>query len=124
MWIGTREALHRLAGGTMTTFTDGLPDKSILVTARDPHDGALWIGTGHGVARFANGKIAAVPTPRGFPSSVRVIHADRRGRLWFGGGEGLAWWDGAAFHVDPQFAAAHIVSVSEDADGTLWFGTW
>jgi diguanylate cyclase (GGDEF)-like protein len=125
MWLGTRQGLHRLAGGTRRTYTtrDGLPDNSINAIHRDRR-GVLWIGTAKGAARFENGKVVAVPRLPGFPSGVRQIFEDRTGRLWVGGGEGLAWWDGAAFHVDPRFAKAHVMCVSEDADGTLWFGTW
>jgi diguanylate cyclase (GGDEF)-like protein len=125
MWIGTRNGLQRLADGKVTTWTksDGLPDDNILSVLRDRR-GVLWIGTNRGVARYENGRIVQVSTPRGFPQTVRVIHEDRRGRVWFGGGEGLAWWDGARFRVEPQFAKAHVMSVSEDGDGTMWLGTW
>ena len=125
MWLGAREGLHVLSRGRLATFTrrDGLPDSSVTVTFRDRR-GVVWIGTANGLARYVNGTIVKVPTPRGFPPSVRLIFEDRAGRVWFAGGEGLVSWDGAAFHVDPRFAKAHVMSVSEDADGTLWLGTW
>jgi diguanylate cyclase (GGDEF)-like protein len=125
MWLGSRDGLHVLSKGTLKTYTtrDGLPDPGVNVTFRDRR-GVLWIGTGNGLARFEGGRIVKVPTPVGFPSGVRVIFEDRRGQLFVAGGEGLARWDGSAFHLDPQFAKAHVMAVSEDADGTLWFGTW
>lgn len=125
MWIGTRDGLNHLADGKLTSWTtaDGLPDSSVTAIARDRR-GVLWIGTGRGLARFENGRPVAVVVPPKFPPSTRILFEDRRGRVWFGGGEGLAWWDGNSFHVDPQFASSHLVSVAEDDDGTLWFGTW
>jgi len=125
MWFGARDGLHVLSHGRLTSFTtrDGLPENSVNTTFRDRR-GIVWIGTAHKPARYENGKIIQVETPPGFPSSVRIIFEDRAGRLWFAGGEGLASWDGSAFHVDPRFEKAHVMSVSEDADGTLWFGTW
>jgi diguanylate cyclase (GGDEF)-like protein len=125
MWIGSREGLHRVRGKDVRTWTaaDGLPDPTVLSTGLAP-DGALWIGTARGVARHENDRIVTVPTPKDFPTTVRVIHVDRSGRLWFAGGEGLAWWDGKRFHIDERFAEAHVMTVYEDTDGTLWFGTW
>ncbi len=120
MWLGSRAGVHVLRQGRLETFP--LAEGS-HVTFRDRR-GVVWVGTGRGLLRFENGTFVKVPTPRGFPGGVRLIFEDRRGRLWFAGGEGLAFQDGAGFQVDPRFAKANLMSVSEDADGTLWFGTW
>jgi diguanylate cyclase (GGDEF)-like protein len=121
MWLGSRDGLHVLGQGRLETFPQA--EGGVHATFRDRR-GVVWIGTGNGLLRFENGTFVKVPTPRGFPGGLRLIFEDRRGRLWFAGGEGLAFHDGNAFHVDPRFAKANLMSVSEDADGTLWFGTW
>jgi diguanylate cyclase (GGDEF)-like protein len=125
MWIGTPEGLNRLENGRITTYTtgDGLPSENIQVVHRD-RSGTLWVGTGRGLARFENGKFITVSYGPDAPVSIRFIHEDRARRLWIGGGDGLGYVSGTAFHAVPALDDANLQSIAEDADGTLWLGTW
>lgn len=52
---------------------------------------------------------------------------DREGRVWIGiVGDGLYRYDGASFFLYSQkdgLASAHIQSLLQDTNGTIWVGT-
>jgi two-component sensor histidine kinase/streptogramin lyase len=90
--------------------------------------GHVWIAASGGVYREEEGgRIAPVPLS-GHPDDARPLSLleTRDGALWVGEMRGLLELrDGApTLHTTPDRRLGRVVTLHEDATGTLWAGTW
>ncbi len=129
IWVATAGGgVNRIQGEKVTAIREkhGLPSDETSSLCEDK-DGSLWIGTyTSGVARLKAGRIVTYGTHEGLPSlDVRALYQDRAGILWAGTMGGLARFDGHGFvSVKAKGVAIEaIVTILEDRDKTLWFGT-
>jgi signal transduction histidine kinase/ligand-binding sensor domain-containing protein/CheY-like chemotaxis protein/HPt (histidine-containing phosphotransfer) domain-containing protein len=126
LWIGTGAGLCRLRGGQIETWTekDGLPDPYIRVIFED-RDGALWIGTGAGLARWSGRRFEIIEPASGLPRArINAVLRDTRGTLWIATQIGLFRSVGGRFErLAGSPPRTSILSLYEDRDGSLWFGT-
>jgi ligand-binding sensor domain-containing protein len=132
LWIGWYGGLALSEKGKLKRL-----DKqtgTVLVNAiREDGSGAVWVATDNGLLKF-NGEqlIARYTTNEGLPdNAVKVIHetvnGPRKGALWLGTYGGLAQFKDGGFinHTTAQGLAGNRVrSIYEDAEGTLWIGTY
>ena len=62
-----------------------------------------------------------------FTSGIHSIYQDSRGNYWFGShGEGVCRFNGKSFDyftTNEGLSDNHILSIQEDKNGTIWFGT-
>jgi len=145
LWIGTYGGLNRLDIKTysITNFihgadrADSLSGNIVVSICRDIH-GNLWVGTEAGLDRLdeKTGTFVHYSKPAnasGLPlCMIRDIHCDRQGELWIAThGEGLWKYDYTSnvfvkVVSDEKFSlpSPYVMSISEDSEGTLWFGTW
>jgi diguanylate cyclase (GGDEF)-like protein/PAS domain S-box-containing protein len=99
-------------------------------------DGALWLGTNAGLDRFdpeTNSVTARyqVPGPAGLRSfgGVRALLVSRAGDLWIGSLDGLSQLGRGVVEPvrhsqeDADGGSDRVVSLREDAHGSLWIGT-
>ena len=112
---------------------DGLPQNSISAFAQTP-DGYLWMATFDGLVRF-DGVRFTVFNPENTKemktSRIGGVYVDHSGALWIwpdrtgGETELVKYKDGrfAAFGAAEGAPKSHVVSVDEDAEGTVWFNT-
>ncbi len=149
LWFGTEAGgVSRFDGKAFTTFTqkDGLAGNLVFSIIQD-QEGYLWFGTAGsgGVSRF-DGKTFTTFTTRDSLAynGVWSVFQDRDGVLWFGttyggvsrydpsakpvpsGVEGLraggkTW---TAFTAKDGLAGNSVISIIQDREGYLWFGTW
>ena len=141
----------RYDGERFTTFTteDGLVNNTVRAILED-REGHLWFGTEEGVSRYDahrpdgayrcdRGEFVTFTTEDGLASNnVCVILEDREGRLWFGTwGGGMSRYDAhrpdgayrcdrgefVTFTTEDGLASNNVLSISEDWEGHLWFGT-
>jgi PAS domain S-box-containing protein len=112
---------------------DGLPQNSITAFAQTP-DGYLWMGTFDGLVRFDGVRFAvfsAENTKEMKTSRIEHLFVDRSGALWIcpdrtGGESGvLRYKDGrfTAFTPKDGLPRSHVLSLSEDLEGGIWFKT-
>jgi len=117
---------------------DGLPSQDIRFVAQGP-GGYLYVATGAGLVRFDADRFQALrtstpdggaPRPRHL-NHVNHIVVGRGGGIWLATGlRGLEHYDpgsGRFRHIPGGGAAlssANTWTVLEDADGTLWVGTF
>jgi len=96
--------------------------KSIVQTP----DGSVWVGTVSSLLRMApsDGSFKRLP---GIAATVRVLRQMPDGRLWIGtiGQGAYTWQDGLLERVVPPnpLPSKTILSLFEDAAGSLWMGT-
>ncbi len=98
-------------------------------------EGEAWIGSwGNGIDRFGTvgDLFHAILEPNGLPyHEVTSVFEDRDNRLWVGTwGKGLyrrspgaAEFSGIAAPADPPLALNTVLSMAEQADGTIWAGS-
>jgi PAS domain S-box-containing protein len=128
VWAGADDGLHRLAGGTLTSYTtrDGLPSNVILSVWQDS-TGTLWVGTDGGLVRRQQGKTTVYTIRDGLSSdSIRTIYEDHERRLWIGTQRGLDRFEGGHFIryvVQDGVPSAAVWSLHEDRRGDVWVGT-
>jgi ligand-binding sensor domain-containing protein/signal transduction histidine kinase len=125
-WLGTRDAgLVRVHGDRVTRLTEGLPDLKInaLLAAEN---GDLWIGTDKGIARWSGRDV----TRSGIPDALHDLPTlamirDRQSNVWIAAGpRGLVRASRTGVSIaGRQHPGAHVASVFEDRDGSLWVGT-
>lgn len=128
MWFGTRGGLSRYRNGTMEPFAPERIDEGILAIAEEP-DGTLWIGTQDaGVLRVQGSHIEAFGMDDGLPSEmVQALLITQDGTVWAGTNRGLTRWSGNKFEeplaINQEFKGAHVLSMEEGVDGTLYVAT-
>jgi ligand-binding sensor domain-containing protein/signal transduction histidine kinase len=150
LWLATRNGLVRLDPVTSrVTYYPHRPDddstiaSDVMIGTIQARDGLLWVATDGVLDAFDphTGKVtrrirfetesAAHLTLQGFPAN---LYEDRSGMLWAGLSSG-----GDVASIDPntgkitvysfrvprskRSAPAFAVSIAEDQDGALWFGT-
>lgn len=131
MWVATRDGLNRFRPVPFEVFTkaSGLPtempgamigERSGLVWLAPPTGGLFRGRIAHGRASFT------VADPVGNYDRVTALAPARGAGVWAGRLQGsVSRFDGEGL-VGPPVAAGlpPITEVREDADGTLWIGTW
>lgn len=138
LWVGTDNGLNLLNNGKFTVFTikDGLPDNHITTLCIDKR-GYLWVGTVNGTAR-----LRSRTNRKTFKTLERlkacVIHSimeDRNGILWIGSDKGIyrvvsfgspgdkSSIDVRRFVFKEGSFYNSVISMYEDSEGVLWFGT-
>jgi ligand-binding sensor domain-containing protein len=126
LWIGTGDAgLARLAGSlAFWSVRDGLPDDRVTALAVDRH-GDVWAGTPRGLGRLHAGRWQTFTTREGLPSDrVNALLVDRDGALWIGTQGGLSRLrEGRFWNLSEEQGIKGVLSLCEDAEGSLWAGT-
>jgi ligand-binding sensor domain-containing protein/signal transduction histidine kinase len=126
LWVGGRDGLVYFSGGKRTRFSvdTGLPSENITALLPDSA-GNMWIGTGDGLALYSKGSIKQVGAHDGL-GGVRVqkLFLDRAGALWVAFDHGLARLVDGKVDIAPQQTVVNgVLSVFEDREGSMWFGT-
>jgi ligand-binding sensor domain-containing protein/signal transduction histidine kinase len=126
LWVGGRDGLAYFSGGKRTRVAagSGLPSENI--TALLPGSaGDMWIGTGAGLALFSKGAIKQVGAHEGLGGArVQKLFLDRAGELWVASDRGLARIaNGKVDIASQQTTVSGVLSVFEDREGSMWFGT-
>lgn len=101
MWFGSRgSGVFKFDGKSFTNFTkrNGLCENDISCISEDSK-GNLWFGTTQGVCRFNGKEFSNLEIPQSDTSSL--------------------WLDKVYPVVNPN----QVMSILEDNDGNLWFGT-
>ena len=126
-------AAERLPIRTFST-SDGLPRNIITRIVRDPR-GFLWICTNEGLSRFDGDSFTTYGTAQGLPDDdIADLLITRAGEYWLATRKGLVLFrPDASKHRQPRFtryapgaaeAEQRIITVAEDASGTLWCSTF
>ncbi|MBZ5724259.1 MAG: ATP-binding protein [Acidobacteriia bacterium] len=130
LWIGTmNRGLLCLRNGGTEHFTrrDGLSSDEITAMFED-REGNLWVGTANGLDRFRQPKVARWSTQDGLAgNSITAVCATRDGDVWVAAvGGGLSRVRGnrvTTYAREAGLPPATVLSLYEDARGTLWAGT-
>lgn len=131
VWAGTDAGIYIIQGEKVTTLTkkDGLSDGRIFCFLED-HFGKMWIGTQEGgINIFDHGKITQITTEDGLSDNLILsIYEDSGGSVWVGTGHnGLNHIDGKTgkivFLGDAIGSPRMVTFITEDKNGTMWFGT-
>lgn len=89
-------------------------------------DGRLWVAGADGLFRMEHAAAPLAVADTVARGTFWTLHLDREGGLWAGGEEGLVRVTGEEtrrFGADEGLTTSFVVSVAEEPDGTLWFGT-
>lgn len=123
LWAGTSLGFAALRDGRIALAQRMPGVRGFAETA----DGRFWIGTSYDLQ---------VRTGRGFVEyrpdvfhrrGIWAVHASRDGSLWVGAEHGLFRITGDSvrtFGVADGLQSPFVVSIHEEEDGTLWFGTY
>ena len=136
-WLGsTNLGLVHLRRGEFMSYTtrDGLATPYVATMLEDEH-GLMWIGTQAGVNTLGADGIHLLGRREGLPSRlISSLLEDRDGFLWVASGVGLfrsarpigALRAPMSFTEidDPSVAKLDIRVLHQDAQGTIWIGTY
>ncbi|HEU4628610.1 MAG TPA: two-component regulator propeller domain-containing protein [Gemmatimonadaceae bacterium] len=130
LWVGTSRGFAAIRGGRVVL---GRASEEVRAFAETPGAGeragerTLWVATiSRLLRRTPQGFVADRPgawTRRG----IWALHTARDGALWIGSEAGLFRLAGdslRAFGEADGLRSSVIVSIHEEGDGTLWFGTY
>jgi signal transduction histidine kinase/ligand-binding sensor domain-containing protein len=106
------------------TAENGLPGNGVIGPLVRSPDGYLWFLTLAGLVRFDGAQFTLftgdnMPVFRG-RVGLRPLLVDRTGKMWIATSRGLVWYRNGEFHDDGPRYSAIILSIAEDASGTLW----
>ena len=128
IWIATYTGgVARVRNGKVESFgvSRGLPSLDVRMLYQDSA-GTVWAGSTAGLARFDGRRFVPVTEPGAPAEGASTMIEDRSGTLWFGSAEGLLRYRDGAFERltrDDGLLSNWVMSLHEDAAGTLWIGT-
>ncbi|MBK8500392.1 MAG: hypothetical protein IPL52_16625 [Flavobacteriales bacterium] len=110
------------------SVASGLPASKVYAVVQDS-TGLVWLGTESGLASFDGLVVTSFGTNDGMaPGGVRSLFIDGQKRLWCGHlGGGISVSQGRHFRaIVPSDGAltADVASISQDAGGAIWIGTF
>jgi ligand-binding sensor domain-containing protein/signal transduction histidine kinase len=123
LWLGASNGLAVLGGqhAVHPVASAGLPSTDISSLLATP-DGGMWIGTAKGLAFCSHGAIKVVRELAGL--RVEKLFLDRAGSLWVASSGGLdRITNGKVEHAGRQPQLSGVLSILEDREGSMWFGT-
>lgn len=146
LWSGGTEGACSFDGEHFSILTkkQGLIDNIVTCFAEDK-SGAIWMGTYTGVSRYDGHNFSNFSTNESPGNQlIYCITQGRDGRMWFGTrGYGLYLYneqsseltkaitvqltqtgDAPALYTNDKNINNHVLSITEDNDGTLWLGTY
>ena len=129
-WLATYNGLVRFDGVHFEIFDkdncEALPSSHIFSIYEDK-PGRLWIGTIKGAAVLENGKFSPW-LPDQIRSLINQFHEDKKGNFWVATDNNGIYrvknHTVTRFTTKDGLASNYIMSICEDENGTLWFGTW
>lgn len=135
VWVGTAAGISRSvrgSGGEVERFEVFRKEDPWLYTfvssLHEDAAGGIWVSSSYnGLARWADGKLRTFTTADGLaPAPIAVILGSRDGGLWLGAEGGLVRYrDGVFTRIAlADGTAEDVYSLYEEADGTLWVGTF
>lgn len=129
IWAGSDfgGGLHRFKDGKFTTYgrAAGFPDRLVIASLAEDHEGNIWVGTRNGLFRLRDDKFAIFTTRQGLSHNrINALFAGQDGVLWVGVENGLLRYQAGKFTREPACQGTVVVSIYEDADKTLWIGTY
>jgi PAS domain S-box-containing protein len=140
LWVGTSNGgLNQFRKGRFTTHgtAEGLSNPVIWTVTAD-HEGNIWAGTdGGGLNKFADGKFSTYTTKQGLSgNTIGALFTAGDGSLWVSTNSGLdrmkdgkitsfSAKDGLPARRESSGLAPDVLvkAITEDPEGTLWFGT-
>ncbi|MBK8504073.1 MAG: hypothetical protein IPL46_18820 [Saprospiraceae bacterium] len=132
LWFATdADGIFKLPPNELESFdaSNGLPGKVVMGMAKDKY-GVIWIGTlDGGLSKYENGSFEDIrlPSRKAGAHKINSVYYDSENRLWFGTlGDGLWRMENGRFDqisTQDRYRLKTIISISEDAAGTLWITT-
>jgi ligand-binding sensor domain-containing protein/tRNA A-37 threonylcarbamoyl transferase component Bud32 len=98
----------------------------ISVISQD-RNGYFWYGTDDGLYSYRDSKLLHFLLKPGLSNNITALIEDGNDNLWAGSEEGLIRWRNGDFQslINVQgMASNYISSLCEDAEGSLWVGTF
>lgn len=128
LWIGTTAGLVLLESGRLKKLSSEI-GKATVSTILADRDGHVWVGSENGLFKFDGDQVVFHYTTKdGLPrDDVTVIYQGRQDGLWIGTRGALVQLKNNKFisYAMPGGSGAnHVRSIYEDADATLWIGTY
>jgi ligand-binding sensor domain-containing protein/serine phosphatase RsbU (regulator of sigma subunit) len=131
IWLAGYNGLVRFDGTYFTTFNKKNTSAFQINSVGDLYesvDGKLWIGTaGGGLIIHEKDSFRILQTKTSFNYAVEKIFKDKTNKLWVGTrSEGVFAFEGGDFRTYNPIEPLHDVSIrtiTQDNNGTLWFGT-
>lgn len=137
IWVGGTKGLECFRDGRRcavaaaskgTRLAVELPSQSVtaLLPSTDARSsGQMWIGTTAGLSLLSNGTVKQIGVDQGLArESVQSLFLDRSGALWVVYSRGLARVvDGRVEIAPQQTSISGVLSVFEDSEGNMWFGS-
>ena len=136
LWVGGTdgvECFHRgqqcsLAEGSAFGKTLALPSQNVTaLLAADPASGSggMWVGTTAGLALVSSHSTKRIGVNEGLADArIQKLFQDRSGALWVISSHGLAKVIAGHVKVVPEQTNWNdVLSVLQDREGDMWFGT-
>jgi ligand-binding sensor domain-containing protein/signal transduction histidine kinase len=129
LWFGSTQGITRWHSGRFTVFSQSQGAVPARVRAlHEDTQGTLWVGTEKGLMRWNGKRFEPFMPEGGLPGEIIVfLHGRAAGGVWVATlGGGLAYLEaGKAIMQIPEKGplSGMILTLQEDAQGTLWIGT-
>ena len=124
LWVGTSLGYVVIHAGRVVR---SVPAEGEVRSFADGDDGTMWVGTERVLLRDHGNRVSPVDSAFWRDRGIWALHRARDGAIWVGSERGLFRIRGdsvRSFGDTDGLRSTFVVSIAEEADGTLWFGTY